>query len=322
MSEQDKSKVAEQQVELDKAIMGGNIGAINAELEAEAKKQGVDLSKPRNEKGQYAKAEAALETAAKADPEEPVVYKMTVELAPGQSIVVEADSQEACKLKADLAQKAAEAVLAAAKPKEASKQEEKKPALTADELFDIGTKLQSGKVEAIDEYLEKNPAVFEKFLEKKGVKVDDLKEIVTERRSTREVKSWEDATAVFKEAHPDFVPSDLGRDLMGYKLAELGLGAKPSIESLEAAYDAVKTKYPTVFQKTETETTQTVVKKKAESSALFGLGGGSDTRPTRVDPSKVKVNLTAEQFNSMKPEQLAAWYNSQMAEATGQKAPY
>jgi hypothetical protein len=341
VSEQDKAKnLTEDQLkeatgmsDFDKAIMSGNFTAINGEIEAEAKKQGIDLSKPRDEKGRFVKAEAQAEdknTDTTADPEEPVVYKMTVEVAPGHSIVVEADSQEACKLKADLAQKVAEAALAAAQPKEAPKLEEKKAALSEDELFEIGSKLQSGKAEAIDEYLEKNPAVLDRILEKQGVKLADLKEMIQERVTNREAQSWESAGKQFMKDHPDYVQSDLTRDLMALEVSKLGLADKPSADTLQRAYTGLKTKYPEVFTQAAPKTEEKkadpapapVIKKKPESSALFGLGGGGDTRPSKVDVSKVKVNLTPEQFNSMNPEQLAAWYNGQMEEITGQKRPF
>jgi hypothetical protein len=118
---------------------------------------------------------------------------------------------------------------------------------------------------------------------------------------------------------------------MGYKLVELGLGDKPSKESLIKAYEALKTD-GMIFPKQEATqeetqdnqqiTTKTVqaqeqspdkkvsVKKKATGSSVFGSTGGYGTKQTSANTNQVL--LSEAEAAKMSPQQLQNWYNEQV----------
>src|SRR5579872_1100819 len=112
--------------EFDKLIQVGNISAINEYIAAEAAKQGIDpRNPPRDDKGRFVspdpkpeaqKKEAEADTKEADDPQEPIKYQLTVEIAPGKSIVVEDTTEDGVKLKADLVAKAAQAAKNAITP--------------------------------------------------------------------------------------------------------------------------------------------------------------------------------------------------------------
>ena len=196
----------------------------------------------------------------------------------------------------------------------------KQPALSQDELFKIGQSLQQGKIEAIDEYIEKS-GLLERLLEKKGLTVADLKETVSEGRSSRVVTGWQSATEEFKTSHPEYVPTPLNMKLMGYKIAELNLANKPSFETLEKVYESCKADgYLQSEAKSEEIEKKEPPKKKAQGSSIFGTGQNrSGTSPQRPDHRKTETELEKLTNRLHKGEistqDYISGYNSLVAEA-------
>jgi hypothetical protein len=74
-----------------------------------------------------------------------------------------------------------------------------------------------------------------------GISIDDLKEVVSRPAADRtEVTSWAEATEAFKNATPDYPGGEHMVELIGNKIAELGLHNKPSAASIKKAYEAVQ----------------------------------------------------------------------------------
>jgi hypothetical protein len=74
-----------------------------------------------------------------------------------------------------------------------------------------------------------------------GISIDDLKEVVAGPASDRTaVTSWAEATEAFKNATPDYPGGEHMVELIGNKIAELGLHNKPSAASIKKAYEAVQ----------------------------------------------------------------------------------
>lgn len=326
---------------LDQALQTGNVSAINEYILAEAKKQGVDPSKPakpRDEKGQFVSpdpekaspASEADEDAKEAD--EPVIYEMTVEIAPGHAIKVQDSTEEGCRLKADLTTKAAEAAKNAIQPKEPAKAEPKKPALTQEEEYALGTKFTTGKgAEAVREYLKKDPSLIKEVLAEQGIDLDQVQKDLAEYRSDRQVNKTRSAVDQFLADHPEYnKESDRNRELMGAQMLKFAAqrGEKlesPTLENIEEAYEFCTTKGwldPVEEAKDAPDTPEvpvTPVKKRAASSAPIGTGrGGTDTRK----PTPKVEALSREQLAKMSETDMMAWYNAQMEQTTGQKAPY
>jgi hypothetical protein len=261
-------------------------------------------------------------TEEKKEPEEQVTFEQRVEVAPGKFIVVEADTEEECRRKADLAAKAAEA----AQPAKPAETKVELPVVDAGKLAELGRKLQEGKVEAIGEYLEANPAVFEKLI---GAPISTLKGMLQEKMQNNEVKPWQEATSQFVQSHPEYDPTERNKLLMQYKIVEIK-SANPAIEPLEAinqAYQAlaekkmidVKTAEPVVTE-TKTETKPVVsepVKKKATSSMIVGSDGGQHTKPAPTATGGKGKLITEEDFKKAKdPNELyslAEAYNRQQS---------
>jgi len=321
-----ETKPKEEISELDKLLQAGNISAVNEYIAAEAAKQGVDPHA-----APVAKPVVRTKTAKPApveESEEDVTYQMTVELAPGHSIVVSDSTEDGCRAKADLAQKVAQAATNALRP--APIVEKPKPAMTADEATAIGTKMMSGKgAEAINEYLEKNPDVLAGvFKEKFGIDLAEVKDTMAENRTTKQTNVTATAVDAFKEAHPEYHPSEKNKYLMGNKMIELAQARGQtldtvSLENLEEAYtqltDLDWLDAGDITQKAEPEIREVpVVKKKATSSAPIGNRGGADTRQLKV---LAAAALTREQFEKMTPTQMAQWYNDQVSQQTGTKPP-
>ncbi len=171
------------------------------------------------------------------------------------------------------------------------------PAPSKDEAAEVKVKEQealtlqldfaAGRI-SIDEYVLKSGAV-EKYLESKGVKTEDLKDIVDEKKSDKFVEAWESATAEFLKLEGNDWPGGINNQkVMGYKLAELGLSDSPSVESFQKAYDAMKAE-GLVFtvQAPEKVAPVPTVKKKATSSSTFGVGGsvGRDQKAQGTQPT-------------------------------------
>lgn len=275
-------------------------------LAAEADKEGVKIpglnspeeiiaNQPRNDKGQFVSKEDELD--------EEIVYQRTLNIG-GKQITLEDSTPEGLLNQVE----AALAVTAPAPAKQETA--EQKPGLSNDEMFDIGMKLQRGEVEAIDTYIEKS-GVIDKYFEKKGVKLDELKAVTSERVSTKQETAWQRATEEFtSDPDNDYVINPQNGKLMGYKLAELGLANKPSVESLKKAYDALK-EDGMVFP----SNTATVPKKRQTGSSVFGSGGY-----TSKNRSTAKVSISQAQLDKMNPLQIAAFYNDAVAKGINPEA--
>jgi hypothetical protein len=75
-----------------------------------------------------------------------------------------------------------------------------------------------------------------------GISVEDLREFTAAKNADRAVVStWAEATEAFKQGPGNEWPGgEENRTRLAYKLDELGLTDKPSVESLVAAWDSMK----------------------------------------------------------------------------------
>jgi hypothetical protein len=92
------------------------------------------------------------------------------------------------------------------------------------------------------EYLERSGAVTE-YLEKQGVPIEDLREAVQEKSSTRFEKSWANATQEFLNSREgaDWPGGNENLEIIGQKLQQLGLtDAEDKVQALAQAYAAMK----------------------------------------------------------------------------------
>lgn len=204
----------------------------------------------------------------------------------------------------------------ATKPEPKQETTAAKRGLSADEKVALELDYRMGKI-GLDEYLDKTGAL-DAYLEKKGVKVDQLKEVVEEKVSRKEVDAWATATEAFKQAHgaDEWPGGDQNLKIMAYKLAELGLSSTPSVDSLNRAFDAMKSDgliFP-VEPKAEVRVEpQTQIKKKPSGSSVFGVVGGAG-RDRAADKGAAQVpQITAE----MSPREIMEAYKT-AATASGQ----
>ena len=185
---------------------------------------------------------------------------------------------------------------------------EVKPAKTAEELqvekFELENDFRAGRISA-DDYLEKTGAI-DIYLAKKGVKLDQVTELIRDHEESKQATSWTDATDAFKvkfgESGTPWPGGGRVLDLMGKTLIELGLTDKPSVDSLKAAYDhliengwdliamgqedaaAAKAEVKTNQQNTSSQTPAVRMSqpatptKRKSSSAIWDVSGGHGTR--------------------------------------------
>jgi hypothetical protein len=290
---------------------------LNKKISEEADKQGVDIGQPKAEKTEDAEKKTEAADKNTNDTKEDVVYQQKLKVN-GRDILIEGASPEEVLSKISIA-------LEAAQP--AEKKEEPKPSVTApalsqDELFKIGQSLQQGKVEAIDEYIEKS-GLLDRLLEKKGVSVSELKRTVSRTLDNEVVGNWQTATQEFNAAHPEFIGTDLNKKLIGYKIAELHLEKNPSLATLEKVYDACKadgflqTEAPA---KKEAEGEKKEEKKKAAGSSVFGSGqtgaqrarGAESTGKLETELEKLKNKL---EKNEITTSEYISAYNGLIADA-------
>jgi hypothetical protein len=287
---------------------------LNKKIGEEADKQGVDIGQPKPEKIEDAEKKTEATEKKTDEGKEDVVYQQKLKVN-GREILIEGGSPEEVLRQVDLALRAAEP-----ERKEEVKAQAK-PALSQDDLFKIGQNLQQGKVEALDEYLDKSGYV-DKWLKSQGVDVAELKQSVSRQRSSEVVSGWQSATEDFKTAHPDYVATPLNMKLMGYKIAELNLGNSPSVESLEKVYQACKadgllqTEAPVKAEGGEKKEE----KKKASGSSVFGSGQTGATR-TRTADTTGKLETELEKLknrlekNEITTSEYISAYNGLIAEA-------
>jgi hypothetical protein len=97
--------------------------------------------------------------------------------------------------------------------------------------------LQAGRI-SMKDYIEQSHAV-ENYLESQGLSVNALREQVEERQSASMISAWQQATEAFL-ARSDWPGTERNKQLLLQQLQIMGLEDRPSVESLEAAYGAMK----------------------------------------------------------------------------------
>jgi hypothetical protein len=292
-----------------------NADSWNTAIKDAAEKAGVELPKP----GAIRITEAP-DTAKK---EDDTIYRSTLKVGDKEMVFEGKDAADVLK-QYSAAVEAAQ--LAAAPAPAAVKVEEPKPKFTEAELFDIQVGLQKGDVAVLDNYILKS-GVLDKFLESKGLSVEQLKTAATTVQSNDVNEKWETATKDFLSKNKEYPGGAQNTYLMGLMLAELGLRNKPSVESFEAAYAKMKERnivFP-VAAKTAEETAAeaaaapaTEKKKEALSSTAVGSHGGKQdltqqqgapTGKVELDTTKLSIREAAESWNELirrgyKPEQI------------------
>lgn len=115
-----------------------------------------------------------------------------------------------------------------------------------------------------------------KALAAEGISLDDLKAAVAEKQADkRVVSSWAQATIDFKNQHPDWEGGENMVELIGTKLAELGLTNQPSARSIQAAYDALvaeATQYEALRDAKTPEEIKTILGTRAREEARIRRG--------------------------------------------------
>jgi hypothetical protein len=305
--------MATPQEQLQEMINAGDITGANRLIGEEAAKAGIDPAVPRNEKGQFVtRADAPL-----AEPAT-VEYKQEVEVAPGKFVTITGANEEEVAQKAELVQQTVAAVAEKVKEAVVATPEVKPAPLTPDELFDLGVKLSSGKVEAVDEYLDRSGYI-DKALEKRGIRPVDLKK----QAQDAENAAWQAATDEFKGEHPEFIPNKRNHKIVA---AEIWIvkGENPDLSpkaAMEKAYQRCAeegtldlqpenaTSAPVSVQ--ETPKAPPSPKKPRASSALFGTGGEAGVR-SRAPVAQVTQAELNEAMKLPAREQ-AEWWNAQVS---------
>lgn len=280
---------------------------LNELVRVEAEKAGVTLEKPAQPRAEHGHF-ASLNAVEKNDEDAESVFEYPFTIGDKEFIFTGKTAEEAYRKALD-AVHVAGAVAAPVEKKETA------PAidLTADEMFEIGVKLQQGDATAIGRYLEKSNFI-KKYFEKEGVRFDAIKENTQESVSRRENDAWKDATTAFLEDNPDFPQAAQNTRLMGWKMAELGVSNKPSPESLKQAYEALK-EDGMLFPATTSDTREVAppAKRRATASSFTG-NHRYNTRPSEP-ADKNKSTFTREQIEKMSGEELARVYNSALLDA-------
>jgi hypothetical protein len=257
-------------------------------------------TQPRDEKtGQFiakdgtapaAKVEPKTEEAKPAD--EPTVVKDTF-LIGGKPFEFTGDDAADILKQVKVAQQTWEL----AQKKEVVEKPEPKGA-TPEELASLQLKIAAGDPNAMIEYMEKSGAL-DRYLEKKGIRPEEIKEVLESNASQKTVTAWDGAVKDFL-AESDWPGGTQNEKLLKYKLAELKddkgnpLAYSPSKASLQAAYESLKSENmlfareePSGETRQETAkptgqaaaTTTTVAPKKApQGSTVFGTSQESGTR--------------------------------------------
>src|SRR5258707_2887182 len=255
----------------------------NTQIKEAAEKAGVPVPA----------APGAAAPAAKKQDDEPTIHEAIVTLNGKDMVFRDADPVA-------LVKQITAAVEAAQPAPAAAKVEEPKPAFTEAELFDISIGIQKGDVNVLEGYIEKS-GLLDRLLEKKGLKVDDLKAQIEERQSGKLNDEWEAATKAFgekvKAGEIDYPGGPQNMYLMGLMLAELGLRNKPSVESFEKCFAELKKRnmiFPVAKageETTEQKPEPPKPKKAATSSTAVGTAGGHEVRAV-APTGKVELDIT------------------------------
>lgn len=183
----------------------------------------------------------------------------------------------------------------------------KKVELSKDDMFRIGTDLMTGKPEAIREYVSKS-GMLDDYFKEKNIDLSKLSAATQQQIETEVQNQWGEATKTFL-ALPgnDYPGGEINKIILGTKIAEMGLGKKPSVESISAAYAEMKkleiVHRPAAAPKKEE------VKKAAPGSSAFGKGAEADTRKNQAGAP----SLTRDELAKMSPAQIQAWTNEQLS---------
>lgn len=192
------------------------------------------------------------------------------------------------------------------------KPEEPAKKSTAEDKANLELEYRLGKI-GLDEYLEKS-GTLDTYLEKKGLKVNDLQDVVKEKIEQREVKSWETAKDEFlKMEGNDWAGGEQNTKILGLKLAQLGLQNDPSASSLMKAYQSMKDD-GLVLPGLEVDkpVAEAAPKKKLSGSSIFGIGSGDSAkdRPAKKGSDKpVQLNI-----DKMSPQEIMAAFKEQARE--------
>lgn len=293
----------------------------NTAIKEGADKAGVELPVPG--------AIRITEAPEAAKKEDETIYRSTLKVGEKEMVFEGKDAADILK-QYSAAVEAAQLATAQATAPVAAK-EDPKPALSEAEMFDVRTKLMTGDVSGLDTYILKS-GLLDKYLESKGVKIDELKAATTATQNNDLQTKWKEATDAFakkvKAGESDYPGGEQNTYLMGLMLAELGLRDKPSVESFEKAYEVLKERklvFPvTAAAKTAEQTAAEAAaaaaakKKEAPSSTAVGTRGGnveqnqSQQAPTgkvELDTTKLSIREAAESWNELirrgyKPEQI------------------
>jgi hypothetical protein len=294
-----------------------NADGWNAAIKDAADKAGIELPKP----GEVRITEAP--DAAKK--EEDTIYRSTLKVGDKEMVFEGKDAAEVLQ-KYSVAVEAAQLASAQAAAPAPAKVEEKKPVFSEAEMFDIQVGLQKGDPAVLDNYILKS-GVLDKYLESKGLKVEDLKAATTKTQSNDLNEKWETATKDFLEKNKEYPGGAQNTYLMGLMLAELGLRNKPSVESFEAAYAKMKERnivFPAAAAKSAEEIAAEAAaaaagkKKEATSSTAVGSHGGrqeatpqqgAPTGKVELDTTKLSIREASESWNELirrgyKPDQI------------------
>lgn len=273
----------------------------NANIVAAAEKAGVEIPG----------ADAATVAAAAKKEDAPVIYQTTLTIAGKEMTFSDADPKNILKQIAAANEAAQPAPVVVAK-------EDPKPAFTDAELFDVKIGLQTGDTAVLDNYILKS-GLFDRYLESKGLKVEDLKASTEERKSGKVIDGWKEATAAFNAkvaaGEIDYPGGEQNTQLMGFMIASLNLGNKPSVESFEQAYAELK-KRGLVFPATAKTTEETAAaaaaipkpKKVAPSSTALGTHGHAKEDVAATPKGKVELDIS-----QLSPRQYTDSYNELIA---------
>lgn len=304
LEKQEISMSEEGQKALDAATTSEQIRSIMLE---EAAKQGF-IASPKTE---ASKAVDTVPVVIPKTPEDITVYEDDFVIG-GHNYHFEGDSPADINRQVKAAMAAHEAATAKPVDSEAAPKAQ-------DDLIAMQLDVQSGRM-SIDEYIVKSGAV-DKYLQSKGIKVDDLKEVVTEKRTNKEMASWKSATDKFlSQEGNDWPGGEQNMKVLGYHLASLNLTGKPSVESLQKAYDAMK-KDNMVFPVTPVTPAPATPapKKKLSSSATFGVGTGSnDASKPAITPNTGLPKIT----DDMSPRDIMEAYKAAVIAGGGHPDDY
>lgn len=283
----------------------------NQNISEGAEKAGVELPLPG--------ANRITEVPDPAKKDDETIYRSTLKVGDKEMVFEGKDAGDVLKQYSA----AVEAAQLAAAPPAAAVKEEPKPKFSEAELFDIQVGLQKGDVAVLDNYILKS-GVLDKFLESKGLSVDQLKTAATTVQSNDVNEKWETATKDFLAKNKEYPGGAQNTYLMGLMLAELGLRNKPSVESFEAAYAKMKERnivFPVAAKSAEEIAAEAAAAagktKEALSSTAVGSHGGkveaqaagAPTGKVELDTTKLTIREASESWNELlrrgyKPEQI------------------